>query len=215
MDFSRSFTYIFEDPNWPVKVLIGGLVSLIPIINFAAIGFAVLTLKRAREGEVPVLPEWSDFGNLFTVGLTYIIGIFLLSVPALILIVLAAGASFFANFRLTELVFSGISLLLAVAVLLYFLVLFLLLPAIYINFARKISLSSFFEFSELFRIATANISLYVMCIVNIFIAYLAVVVFAAIPMIGGILSIFASFYAQLVVSGALAQLWLGIETEVA
>lgn len=215
MDFSRSFTYIAEDEKWLIKIIIGGLISLIPIANFAATGFAVLTIKRAKEGEVPVLPEWSDFPNLFMVGLKYVIGIFLLSLPALILTLFAFGTTIFSDHKLFKLAFSGISLLLGLAAGLYFLLLFLLLPAIYLNFARKMSLSSFFEFSEIFRIALSDPSLYIMALVNVFIAFLVVIVLSAVPFIGSIISIFASFYSQLVISGALAQLWLGIESKIA
>ncbi len=38
MDIGKSFTYMFEEDKWVEKVLIGGLLCLIPIVNFFAIG---------------------------------------------------------------------------------------------------------------------------------------------------------------------------------
>ena len=33
MNYSRAFSYVFDDKNWLSKLLIAGLISLIPIIG--------------------------------------------------------------------------------------------------------------------------------------------------------------------------------------
>lgn len=38
VDIGRAITYVFQDPQWLKKVLIGGLLSLIPIIGWLIIG---------------------------------------------------------------------------------------------------------------------------------------------------------------------------------
>jgi len=34
MDIGKTFTYVFEDEDWVKKVLIGGVINLIPIVGF-------------------------------------------------------------------------------------------------------------------------------------------------------------------------------------
>ena len=50
MDIGLSFSYMFEDKDWIKKILIGGLISLIPIVNFAALGYVVQLVRNTRDG---------------------------------------------------------------------------------------------------------------------------------------------------------------------
>jgi hypothetical protein len=84
MDIGKSFTYVFEDPKWIMKVLIGGIVFLIPIVNFAAIGFMLTTMKNAAEGQQFPMPEWADFGALFMKGLYAFVGMLIYFLPAIL-----------------------------------------------------------------------------------------------------------------------------------
>ncbi len=34
MDFAKAFSFVFDDPDWVQKIVIGGLVSLIPVIGW-------------------------------------------------------------------------------------------------------------------------------------------------------------------------------------
>jgi len=36
MDFGKAVSFTFDDPDWITKVAIGGVVTLVPILNFAA-----------------------------------------------------------------------------------------------------------------------------------------------------------------------------------
>lgn len=85
MDIGKSFTYVFEDPNWIMKVLIGGIVLLIPIVNFAVYGYMLTTLKNVADGQPNPLPEWSDFGAHFMKGLYAFVGALVYLLPAIIL----------------------------------------------------------------------------------------------------------------------------------
>ena len=51
MDIGRSFTYMFEDQDWLKKILIGGVVNLIPIVNLAATGYFIEAIKNTAEGQ--------------------------------------------------------------------------------------------------------------------------------------------------------------------
>lgn len=85
-DFARPFTYVFEDPRWLGKVLIGGLFVLgicILIGPLFAAGYCARVARNVAAGQRQPLPEWDDLGGyfaeglrLFLVGLVYSIPIF-------------------------------------------------------------------------------------------------------------------------------------------
>jgi len=67
MDIGRSFTYITEDEEWWKKLLIGGLLSIIP---FYGLGYMIVVLKNVIEGrEVPLPVATEDIGGKFVKGL--------------------------------------------------------------------------------------------------------------------------------------------------
>lgn len=85
MDIGKSFTYVFEDPNWIMKVLIGGIVGLIPIVNFAAYGYMLTAMRNVAEGQPNPLPEWSNFGAHFMKGLYAFVGILVYFLPVIVI----------------------------------------------------------------------------------------------------------------------------------
>lgn len=214
MDFQRSFTYVFEDPSWLQKILIGSLISVIPIVNFASIGFALETMRRAKEGIAPVMPEWQDFGNFFKEGFQFFLGLLIYFIVLFLLFGVAGGFAFVGSSasRLgSEPSLSGFALLIFIVASIYMLALMFFYPAIYLNFGRKRTVSSMLELQEIVRIFSSDPGRYFLCWINMVLAYLLVVIAASIPGAGSIISIFAGFYANLVVSGAIAQLWIALE----
>ncbi len=93
MDIGKAFTYVFEDPNWIKKVLIGGIVLLIPIVDFAVIGYMLTTLRNVSEGQPTPLPEWSEFGKHFMKGLYAVVGIIVYFLPAIVVLCCSAIAT--------------------------------------------------------------------------------------------------------------------------
>lgn len=92
MDVGRSIQYVFQDPNWVKKMLIGGLLSFIPLIGTLIVaGYWIrIATNVARGYELP-LPDWNQFGGDFMRGLKAAVVLFIWALP---LIVLAAcGAS--------------------------------------------------------------------------------------------------------------------------
>ena len=71
MDISRALAYITDDEDWLQKLLIGGLLSLIPIVGqIWALGYATQVLKNIIEGRESPLPELiEDFGDKLIQGL--------------------------------------------------------------------------------------------------------------------------------------------------
>ncbi|MEK6835887.1 MAG: DUF4013 domain-containing protein, partial [Nanoarchaeota archaeon] len=66
------------------KLLIGILFSILPIINFIAIGYSLVAAKTVFKQNYE-LPKWEKFGNLFAKGLiAFLINIFYL-IPVIII----------------------------------------------------------------------------------------------------------------------------------
>ena len=79
-----------------VKVLLGGLFSLIPIVNFVVFGAAVTYLKNVAEGREE-LPEWNEFGDLWIKGLLSTVALFIYFIPAWILFAIGVVPVFLAS----------------------------------------------------------------------------------------------------------------------
>jgi len=213
LDFGRSFTFVFEDEKWLIKILIGGLVALIPIVNFAIFGYMVETIRRAKEGAVPVLPEWSDFLNYFVRGLVFGLGYFIYMLVPILLIVIVSAMSPVNILGLEPSNVTGLGVLFAFLVIFYLLVLLIFYPAITLNYASRLTFSSFFDFGTIIKLVSSDPGQYVLCLVNILLAAIVSAIAAGIPLLGWLLAIFVGFYVNLVMAGAIAQYWLIVENQ--
>ena len=99
MDIGKAFSFVFEDEKWVSKVLLGGLFLIIPIVNFAVIGYMLKVAQNVAQGNPRPLPEWSDFGDHFMRGLYGIAIQIVYQLPTLIVygvffcVILAAGGA--------------------------------------------------------------------------------------------------------------------------
>jgi hypothetical protein len=96
-DFAKPFQYVFEDPDWLQKIVIGGLFYLAGflIIGWFFIGgYVAQTARNIIAGVERPLPEWQDLGELFNEGLR-LFGVILVYILPLIalafLIMIPAG----------------------------------------------------------------------------------------------------------------------------
>jgi hypothetical protein len=84
MDIGRAFGFVFDDEEWITKILIGGIVFLIPIVNFAAYGYMLQVGRNVMQDNPRPLPGWSDFGDHFMRGLYYIVISLVYAIPIII-----------------------------------------------------------------------------------------------------------------------------------
>jgi hypothetical protein len=69
MDLGRAFGFFFEDENWLNKVLIGGLLQIIPIVGqLALLGYLFEVARNVAQGNPRPLPDWSDLGTKLVKG---------------------------------------------------------------------------------------------------------------------------------------------------
>jgi hypothetical protein len=100
MDFGLAFSFPFKDQQWFKKLIIPGLVSLIPIVGqLFLVGFGLNVAKRVIEKNPESLPELDFGGDLkrgfmsFVIGLGYSLPIILVSLVLSIILVAVGGFS--------------------------------------------------------------------------------------------------------------------------
>ncbi len=204
MDIGTSFTYMFEDENWIKKIVIGGIVALIPIVNFAAFGYLIQVIRNVRDGQPTPLPEWDQFGAYFMDGLRLFLIFLVYMIPVILLAcVQGVGTAALANNKDTENVVGILSGCLSCLIALWSLVVAVLMPAVLIRYAEVGEFMAGFRFGEVFSIITANIGSYVIVLllwwVASFIGQLGIIL----CLIG---VIFTSFWANLVGGNLIGQL---------
>jgi hypothetical protein len=211
MDIGSSFTYMFEDESWIKKILIGGIVALVPIVNFAAMGYVVEVIRNVRDGRPTPLPEWDQFGQMWTSGLWLFLIFLVYSIPIIILACISGiataalgtgleGASADAIGGTMGIVSTCLSCLMG----LWGLVIGVLSPAIMIRFAETGQFNSAFQFGEVVSVAKANVGSYLIVLVLLWVAIYIIGPLGLIACLVGM--IFTIFYAYLIAGNLLGQL---------
>ena len=167
MDIGKSFSYPFQDNKWLSKLIIGALVSIVPILNFAWAGYLVDLVKNVMNQAVEPLPEWTDFGNKFMKGLYIWVAGLIYALPAICLATIFFTTLGVSLSSVTEdtantlgSVFSGVGILLTCLIVLYSLVLSFFYPAMIIHFSQKEAFGSLFEIGAIIKVATSKLSPY-------------------------------------------------------
>ncbi len=215
MDIGKSFTYVFEDQNWIMKVLIGGVVSLIPIVNFAAYGYMLTAMKNIADGQPNPLPEWGEFGAHFMKGLYAFVGILIYFLPMIVLFCCFFVLSFVGTAGAGAAGRNGgdaIGTVVALAGLcfqclaaLYALVAGVTLYAPLTRFAMSNNqLSIFWDFRGNLDLITKNLSNYIIAILIVLVAGF-VAGFGVILCFIGVF--FTQFWSQLVAAHVFGQFW--------
>jgi hypothetical protein len=205
MDVGSSFSYMFQDEDWIKKILIGGVVGLIPIVNFAAIGYMIQIIRNVRDGQTLPLPEWDEFGKYFVDGL-WVFLIFLVWAIPIIVVACLQGAG---TAALAEAgddaanAFGIVSACFTCVMVLWGLVIAAVSPAILVLFAEEGEFMAGFRFGELFEIIRANVGNYIIVILLIWVAGLIASLGVILCVIG---VIFTQFWSYLVAGNLMGQL---------
>ena len=85
MNYSKAFSYVFDDKNWLSKILIAGLISLIPIVGqIYLMGWSIEIIRRYKAGRTDILPA-THFTAFLTLGLKMVVVGLIYSIPVIIL----------------------------------------------------------------------------------------------------------------------------------
>jgi hypothetical protein len=207
MDIGKAFSYVFEDESWVSKVLIGGLVSLIPVIGSIVVsGYGYKVAQNVARGVERPLPDWNDFGDALMRGLIGLVISLVYSLPVVLLgivfAVVTAGAAAASRGERGGAAVAGLSVCLIPLIL----ILGLICGAASLSaIARYLATDDFgqaFKFGEVFANLRNHIGVWVMLLL---VAILAGLV-ASLGLIAcGVGVLFTGFYAQAVIGHALGQ----------
>jgi len=211
MDIGKAFSFVFEDEKWVSKVLLGGLFMLIPIVNFAVIGYMLKVAQNVAQRNPRPLPEWGggEFGNHFMRGLHGIVIQIVYQLPTIILYVLffcvlaAAGGA-----AGSERSSNGAGAIGALGLCLLPLIFILALVGAFLayvacgRYVATNALSEALKFSDVIASARGNLGAWLMLL-------LVVILAGFVGSLGaiacGVGLLFTSFYAQCVIGHALGQ----------
>ncbi|HVU11612.1 MAG TPA: DUF4013 domain-containing protein [Phototrophicaceae bacterium] len=95
MDIVRSWTYVFDDPDWVNKVVITAIITALSIaltplfiglLGWAALfGYLVELVRNVRLGVPNPMPRWDDFNRFLASGANVLAAFIVYSLPTLVM----------------------------------------------------------------------------------------------------------------------------------
>jgi hypothetical protein len=179
MDIGKAFTFVFEDDDWLVKVLIGigilvaGVVLfwlVIPAILAALLlsGYSLEITRRVIRGDAEVLPAWDDWGQLLIDGLQVVVIGIVYALP-MIIVGFCVGAPLQWMAEGSEGASAFFGLALSCFNFFWAIVLSLTLPAAIGKFAAEGELASAFRLGEVLGMVRDNLTTYVITAVLVWV----------------------------------------------
>jgi hypothetical protein len=209
-DFGKPFTYVFEDPAWLQKILIGGLFYLAGIVIvgwFFLFGYVARTARNVINGVAHPLPEWENLGDyfaeglrLFGVALVYILPFFLLAVSVMI----PAGLLGATDNEPMQMIGSGLAGCLPCLLVPLSLLVMFFMPASLLFAAVEQRFGAAFEFGRIWPFIKGNIGNYLLAVV-IYLVARFLVGFGVLLLCIGV--IFTGFWSFLITAHAFAQVY--------
>ena len=208
MNIGKSIGFVFEDKKWIEKVLIGGILMLIPILGpILMMGYGIELVRNVRNHEPEPLPQWDEWGAKIAEGFKLLIINFVWGLPLFILMFLmfipmamagnSDSGSGFASFLL---------LCFGCFTFLYAIVLWLAVPGITIKFAETGELSDGFKVGEILDFTKKHVG---QIIVVAIVSWLVYMVAGMIGMLlCGVGALFTMFWASLVYYHMIGQIGL-------
>jgi hypothetical protein len=209
MDYGKIIKFPMEDKDWIMKVIIGGVLSIIPIVNFISSGYQLKVMKNAINKK-PGMPEWKGFMDLFVKGLIiFVIALLFMIVPLIIF-----GA--IAGFSVISVVMGDLTnpynIVLAILPALFiggilFLIIGFILPMAIAMYAKSDNFSDAFKFSEILNRIKSIFGEYLVSYIVIVIFGIILGLIMLIPVIGWIIGFFGTFYLGVVALNMFGELY--------
>lgn len=162
MDFSRAFTYSFDDKDWVGKLAILTILTfssalLMPMLFLGMaplcilLGYMVDIVRNVRDGQSMILPRWDNYADLFSKGIGVLIALIVYNAPLIVMgfCLLSAGGVF------DDDIVSGFFTFLALCclspfMLIYAVVAYPMFGAGFIRYSERGKVNDFFEVSKVF-----------------------------------------------------------------
>ena len=88
ISYEKAFKKPFTDLS---KLVIGIVLSVIPIVNWIPEGFAIESSGLGKAKASDKMPEWKDWGRLFTRGLLATVITLIYAIPGIIVVLIGIG----------------------------------------------------------------------------------------------------------------------------
>ncbi len=200
MDIKEIFMYPTKDKDWPVKMLIGIALSILPIVNFFCAGYAYQVFKAGLNRKPFEMPQWDQWGDIFIQGL--IIFAMRLAYFLIPLVFMGAGAAFLImGFVLKD--STGVfpsDMILPIALLIGVGLILAIVASILFPMALALYAKNNEQFGAAFRIweivsgIFRTLEDYLVAIVLMISVFFAFIVLSVIPYIGILIALLFSFY---------------------
>ncbi|HYM60240.1 MAG TPA: DUF4013 domain-containing protein [Thermoanaerobaculia bacterium] len=209
-DFVKCFAYVFEDPRWLNKVLIGGLwyLAMFVLIGIPfVLGYYARVIRNVIAESPAPLPEWDDLGEFFSEGLRLFAAGIAYAIPMVIVYAglyipgILASASDSESARNIGGGFMACGMCLGFPIAL---VIGLLAPVAMLRVVVTGRIGAAFEFGQIWAFVRGNFINYLLAIVVHFVANFASQFGLILCLIG---IVFTAFWSMLVSAHALGQAW--------
>ena len=203
MKFPKSFTYIFEDPDWLSKIILPMLCSLIPIIGpLVMAGYTLHLIRNVANREPLPLPEL-DFGKDLARGFKWFVVMLIYAIPLFLLAALMIiPVSVSSNNESAPVLAILLSILCGGAIIAYFIVLWLFMPVAQAHFAMQETISSGFAVTKFAKMFSKNITEWMLVLAGGLLAAMIAPVGSILFFIGALIT---STYAGLMISHLIGQ----------
>jgi hypothetical protein len=200
MEIGKAFTFVTSEEDWIKKIAIGGvliLINFIPIIPMMLMfGYQIKVAKNVIRGDEHPLPEWEEWGQLFIDGAVVWVAVFLYALPAILMtlcasLVIVFGAGSNGNEGNTVALGGGV--ILACLAILFILALLLIMPAVFVQYARTGEFGPLFRVGEVIGIARDNVGDIILAMVATIIAFILLGIVSTLLMVticGGFIALF-------------------------
>jgi hypothetical protein len=209
-DFAKPFTYVFEDPRWMQKILMGGLFYLAGFLLigwFFIFGYVAQVTRNIIAGVERPLPEWEDLGGFFNEGarLFGVLMVYILPLIALFLcFMIPAGILGAFENEPMQALGSGVAGCLSCLMVPISIAMMFFIPASLLFAVVEQRFSAAFEFSRIWTFIRANVGNYLLAVVVYLIARFLGGFGVALLCIG---VIFTGFWSFLITAHGFAQVY--------
>jgi hypothetical protein len=216
MEIGRAFSFVQDDEAWVTKILLGGVIFLIPIVGqLAVLGYMLKLAQNVSRGVEKPMPAWNEFGDLLMRGLYYLVIVLVYMIPYLVVVILFTCMTGGIGSSLEDSESAGAVLGGLSCIIIPIMLLLALAGGVlgYVGMARYVQtdrLSAAFEFNEVIALLRKHIGLWLLALVVGILAGLV----AQLGLIAcGVGVLFTLFYAYCVQGHALGQILRTIQGE--
>jgi len=208
-DFLKPLTFVFEDPQWIQKLLMGALFSLASVVLvgiFFVNGYLARLVRNVVEGVERPLPEWTDLGDMFAEGAMLFVAALLYMIPFFFLFFLMFPFSVLTNIDnpATQILGGGGLVILSIVLVPVGLAVGVWVPAALLHAAVKRDFKAAFDFRVIGLFLRNNALNYVLAYLDWLVARMAAPLGLALCCVGVFVT---SFWSMAVAAHAFGQVY--------